>query len=303
VTRWEKRGIVFCPDGSLWWARSHAHLPTPQVLDDETVRIFFAGLDEHSFGRIGYVDVDVARTTPVVRRVGTDPVLDLGPRGTFDDSGVNPSCVVETPEGTRLYYIGWQRSARVPYQLFAGLATAPTGSTSFARFSPVPVLDRTAAEPFLRSATTVLPQGDGYRVWYVSAHGWTDVNGRAVPTYGIWHARSADGLAWEDARPAVGLQADEYGLGRPWVVQDGETFRMWYSIRSRSRPYRIGYAESADGYEWTRRDGESGIRASESGWDSEMICYPCVVDVPGRRLLFYNGNRHGESGFGMAEAV
>jgi hypothetical protein len=31
-----------------------------------------------------------------------------------------------------------------------------------------------------------------------------------------------------------------------------------------------------------------------------MICYGAVVDLIGRRLMFYNGNRHGESGFGCA---
>jgi hypothetical protein len=31
-----------------------------------------------------------------------------------------------------------------------------------------------------------------------------------------------------------------------------------------------------------------------------MICYPAVVDVNGRRLMFYNGNRHGATGFGVA---
>jgi hypothetical protein len=76
---------------------------------------------------------------------------------------------------------------------------------------------------------------------------------------------------------------------------------MWYSIRSHSRPYRIGYAESGDGLQWERRDDEAGIEASASGWDSEMICYAAVIDVNGRRLMFYNGNRHGATGFGVAE--
>jgi hypothetical protein len=75
---------------------------------------------------------------------------------------------------------------------------------------------------------------------------------------------------------------------------------MWYSIRSRTRPYRLGYAESADGLQWTRHDAEVGLARSPAGWDSEMVCYPAVIDVRGRRLLFYNGNRHGATGFGVA---
>jgi hypothetical protein len=34
-----------------------------------------------------------------------------------------------------------------------------------------------------------------------------------------------------------------------------------------------------------------------------MICYPYVVDAGGHRYLFFNGNRHGLTGFGVAEWV
>jgi hypothetical protein len=80
-------------------------------------------------------------------------------------------------------------------------------------------------------------------------------------------------------------------------------YRMWYSIRSLTQPYRIGYAESNDGVEWTRRDSGAGIERSSDGWDSAMICYAHVVRVDDRALMFYNGNKHGETGFGYAEAV
>ena len=60
-------------------------------------------------------------------------------------------------------------------------------------------------------------------------------------------------------------------------------------------------AESADCLAWERKDELVGISKSAAGWDSEMVCYPCVADVAGRRLMFYNGNRRGANGFGYAE--
>jgi hypothetical protein len=77
---------------------------------------------------------------------------------------------------------------------------------------------------------------------------------------------------------------------------------MWYSIRTRSKGYRMGYAESEDGRRWTRLDDRAGIDVSESGWDSEMICYPCIEQTPHGTYLFYNGNGYGASGFGVAAA-
>jgi hypothetical protein len=75
---------------------------------------------------------------------------------------------------------------------------------------------------------------------------------------------------------------------------------MWYSIRTRSKGYRLGYAESADGRSWTRKDDEAGLDVSESGWDSEMICFACVQPTPYGTYMFYNGNNYGETGFGVA---
>ncbi len=297
--RWRKMGHVYSPAGDRWWAREYAHLPTPELREERILRVYFAALDGEKYGRVGYVDLD-ANDPRRVLAVAPEPVLDLGPPGSFDDSGVNPSCIVDVGGRRCLYYIGWQRSQRVPYALFAGLAEAEDGR--FRKPRRTPVLDRTDAEPFLRSATSVLFDGGRYRAWYVSALDWTTVGGTPYPSYVVRHAESADGVTWSDGGPVCIGHADddEFGIGRPWVVRDGSLYRMWYSVRSRSAPYRIGYAESADGLRWTRRDDEVGIARSRDGWDSEMICYPAVIDVRGRRLMFYNGNRHGASGFGCA---
>ena len=74
--------------------------------------------------------------------------------------------------------------------------------------------------------------------------------------------------------------------------------RMWYASRGDS--YRIGYAESKDGLTWTRKDHESGIDVSESGWDSEMLAYPYVFAHEGDYYMLYNGNDYGKTGIGLA---
>jgi hypothetical protein len=301
--RWRKLGLVYCPRGDRPWARAYAHLPTPYRLDDRRVRVYFAGLDEHQFGRVGFVDLDAGDPTRVTR-IGDEPALDLGDLGAFDDCGVVPSCVTEVQGRPALYYIGFQRADRVPYMLFTGLAFGRPGLERWDRFARTPVLDRAPDEPYSRSAPCVLRQDGGYRMWYWSCRSWT-ANEGGPPHYNnvLMHARSADGVAWQpDPTPCLepGLP-DEYALGRPAVVCDGDRYRMWFSARSHSRAYSIGYAESADGVSWVRDDSRAGIERSEDGWDSEMICYPAVIDVTGRRLMLYNGNRHGATGFGIAE--
>lgn len=298
--RWRKLGRVYVPDGSQWWARTHAFLPTAHVVDAATIRVYFAGLDADRYGRVGWVELDATDPTRVHRAAG-EPVLDLGPLGAFDDSGVNASAIVQVDGATRLYYIGWQRAVRVPYMLFTGLAESPDGLAPFRRVAEVPVLDRVPGEAFSRSAPCVLRHGAGWRAWYWSCEAWSQEGDWVHYNNVVRCADSADGVTWR-GHPEACLRpdGDDYSIGRPWVVRDPDRYRMWYSVRSRTQPYRIGYAESPDGLRWTRHDGRAGIERSAYGWDAEMVCFPCVVDAGGARYVFYNGNGHGASGFGVA---
>lgn len=299
--KWRKLGRIFAPDGSRRWARSYAIIPTAELVDDDRLRVYYASIDEERNGRIGVLELDARNPTHILHD-RPDPVLDIGELGCFDDSGVNPSALVQSEVGAVMYYIGWQRCERVPYMLFAGVARRGEDGV-FQRLRRTPILDRTETEPFVRSATTILREPDGsYRCWYVSAHRWGYVGEKQYPEYIIRTTRSDDGLNWSrDSVIAINFSnPSEFGFGRPWVIKDGSRYKMWYSIRSRTEPYRLGYAESEDGVSWARQDHRMQLMRSEDGWDQEMICYPCVIDASGGRYLFYNGNSHGATGFGVA---
>jgi hypothetical protein len=49
-------------------------------------------------------------------------------------------------------------------------------------------------------------------------------------------------------------------------------------------------------------DNRVGIDVSETGWDSEMLCYPHVFDAGENFYMFYNGNKYGVKGLGVARA-
>jgi hypothetical protein len=272
------------------------------VLDDETIRVYVAFLDTHLVGRVGFVDVAASDPRRIVR-VSESPALNVGESGAFDEHGVTPSAILRSGDALHLYYFGWQRARDVPYFLFGGLAVSEDGGETFARASTEPVLPPVDGERICRSAPTVLRWQNGWRAWYVAADAWTEVAGRPVPTYEIRTATSRDGIGWEaPGVTAVARSSDnaEFGLGRPFVRAAGAGFEMWYSIRSRSRAYRIGYATSRDGRSWKRRDNDAGIDVSASGWDSEMVCFGAVLSTRYGTYLFYNGNGYGESGFGVA---
>ena len=81
-------------------------------------------------------------------------------------------------------------------------------------------------------------------------------------------------------------------------MKENEIYKMWYAFRGDA--YQMGYAESEDGTNWKRKDEIVGISISSSGWDSEMIEYPYILNHENNLYMFYNGNGYGESGIGLA---
>ena len=76
---------------------------------------------------------------------------------------------------------------------------------------------------------------------------------------------------------------------------------MRYTFDTRDKEYIAGMAYSKDGIHWERKDEDSGLVKSETGWDSEMACYPVEIETKYGTYLFYDGNGMGATGFGYAE--
>jgi predicted GH43/DUF377 family glycosyl hydrolase len=252
---------------------------------------------------IARAELDLGGERPRVGAVDPEPVLRPGALGAFDDAGVTPSCVVRRGGDDYLYYTGWSRAVSVPFQLAVGLAVSRAGGP-FERVSQAPVLGRTASDPFMTASPHVLGDGyGGWRMWYVSCVRWTREADEVRHHYHLRHATSADGIAWRTDGCACVDFADEreYAFSRPCVLGGAGGYEMWFSVRGDA--YRLGYARSADGLTWERRDAEAGLDPSAAGWDAEMVAYPQVIEHGGRRLMLYNGNGYGASGVGTAVAA
>jgi hypothetical protein len=144
-----------------------------------------------------------------------------------------------------------------------------------------------------------------WRAWYNSGIKWEKTaDGGWKHYYGLHHAHSVDGVIWvSDPGQCLPFRDEyEYAFGRPSLHVANGLYLMWYAHRATMTiaTYRIGFAWSKDGLAWNRRDELSGIDVSPDGWDSEMICYPCVFEHKGRMYLLYNGNGYGQTGFGYA---
>ena len=282
-----------------------AMLPTPLLVDNSTLRIFLGFCTSENVGRIGYVDVDPENPKNLIQ-VSKTPVLDIGSPGTFDDNGVVPISVIKKGRVVYLYYIGFQLGINVPYYMFCGLAVSHDNGNTFVRLSKSPVLDRTSEDLFARCGVNVIQDEGVWKAYYVGGvkDGWTEYNGKRLPLYTMKYIESKDGISWDNQTVKQCLEFnsdDEHGFGRPHVFKEGGLYKMYYSIRTYSRGYYIGYAESSDGVSWNRKDDLAGIGVSLEGWDSMNISYPYIYKYKDKMYMFYNGNGCGKTGFGYAE--
>jgi hypothetical protein len=299
--KWRKLGQLYSAPGAGEWAATHGQVPFAHKVDD-VVHVFFTPKDRSHRSHIALMILDLDQLES--RRVQSIPVMVPGRSGTFDDDGVMVGSIVDTPDGPRAYYQGWNPGGTVSFRTAVGLASIRVAGEQvvFERAFDGPILDRAPEEPFFLGTPFVRCDEDGWRMWYTSGTGW-DEDGE--PSYGIRHARSADGLRWvRDRDLCLGPEPEgDRMLTRPSVIKDGSLFRMWYSVRRKHAPYRIGYAESNDGSSWTRRDDLAAMGPSDRGWDSEMVCYPHVFDSGDTRYMLYCGNAFGRLGFGLAVLV
>lgn len=297
---WTKLGLVFAPDGRATWLRSHASLPTALPLSDGRQRVYFSSRDGESRSHVGWVELALGDTVHA-GQVSSEPVLAPGPLGHFDDHGTYAASLVEDGGEVRLYYVGWNPGVRPPlFYSSIGLATSDDGGLSFRRHSTAPIMARSDHDPCLVTSPCVLLDGDTWRMWYVSGIGWREEAGRLRSIYHVKYAESRDGVAWDrQGLVAIDLRPDETNIARPCVVKDAGGYRMWYSSAG-DDGYRIGYAESDDGYRWERHDELAGIEPGPEEWDAGAQAYPWLVRSGGREYLLYNGDGFGRDGFGAA---
>jgi hypothetical protein len=306
--KWRKKGMI-CSASTLDlpWYRKNTMVPLPYLVDEQRLRIFVTMCDAQNVGRIGYVDVNPLDPGCIIGHSAT-PVLNIGEAGSFSDNGVLTASLLRLDDRLYMYYSAYQSCVKVPYLIFSGVAVSHDNGVSFENLTRAPILDRVDGEIFTRSAPMVLQEGEALRVWYTSdaRSGWVNAGGKSRPCYDLKHICVASPTDWPrvQGQTCIAVRGDdEHGIAKGTIWKEDGLYKIIYSIRTVSRGYRLGYAESTDGIGFARKDENVGIDVSEHGWDSEMIAFPERFAYRGNTYLFYCGNHYGMGGMGYAELV
>lgn len=124
---------------------------------------------------------------------------------------------------------------------------------------------------------------------------------------GIYMAQSMDGISWSSSQMVLSNgpsgSFDQSGINVPEVVYDGNKYLMWYRGQYQSgwTDTRIGLAESYDGINWTRVQG-NGFGGSvidkgpDGSFDDGLIGPFTVLKEQGQFMMLYHASDNGHGG-------
>ncbi len=320
LQRWRKLGRVLGPtaDGAWDCNPSSPHV----IVMGETLRMYYEGRQPFTqpSGRREYtLRMGMAEASihdPLTwKKNPLNPTFDVGPEGSVDSKWAGYPWIVQvTDQHWHMYYASWD-GGLLPYGITFrkwGTTMAESDDAGLTwRRSGILVIQpdrRGACDEHGSGSCAVLKVGEEYWMWYTALY-------KPRPDFhriSIALAISRDGGHTFEPHPAGAVFSKPAPLGavgstssKPHVeFRDGK-FLMWFSGSTPDgRFYRIYYAESPDGLNF-RWHPDPVLDVSAEGWDSKGTCYPSIVHLPGRTLMYYVGNGLNPSeqldGIGVAE--
>jgi predicted GH43/DUF377 family glycosyl hydrolase len=211
---WTKQGAALAPDPATWEGSYIA--ANGSAIADKGGYLYWYQAGPKDTPRIGLARSRDGRAW----RKWPRPVVDFGPRSSWDERGVGDPYVIRTGGAFYLYYLGQDRARRQRL----GVARSADGIL-WEKLRANPVL-----EPGAEGAFDEAGLGEP-AVWQSHGFYWMLYTGRdAAEHRRLGLARSSDGVSWNKL-PAVfaGEQPwDAKVICDPTVEVAGDTVRVWF---------------------------------------------------------------------------
>ncbi len=217
--------------------------------------------------------------------VTSNPVLQNGPKGSWDNSVVFSPTVVWNGTGYTMYYVGDGGNSSSFRQI--GVAFSADG-VHWTKYAGNPVITHgpgTYDQRYTRGPTVLYDSGT-YKMWY---WGTAPPNATVPFQASIDYATSPDGVHWTkySGNPLFfGFRYPDNSTSAelPSVVKVNATYLMAFEGYTND----FGLATSADGIHW-QFDNRTDVLLTTSGWHNWNIGNPALL-VDGKRvLLWYDG--------------
>ncbi|MEP6726817.1 MAG: hypothetical protein ABJC98_13445, partial [Bacteroidota bacterium] len=278
---------------------------------NDHLRIFFGARKEHDkTASVYYINIDRSEPQRILE-IKNEPVLEKGATGAFDQDGVLPVCLKRVGTDIYMYYGGFTKHVSGSHNCMMGLAISKDNGDSFTKIGDGPILPISKTDPYLIGSADIVLKDNEWHMIYTSGTKWSEINSSLEISYTLKYAYSTDGINWiPTGKIVIPHESPVDAYAKPSIFKKGNLYYMYFSKRQivdyrikGEAAYSLGMATSMDLINWERHDDIRGIETSSAGWDSEMICYPNIIETDSRYLMFYNGNGFGKTGFGLAELI
>ncbi len=161
-----------------------------------------------------------------------------------------------------------------------GFALSPDGINNWSRSaSPVvPPGTQDGLETEMGEPSVLLTPTNSYKIWYNA------INSGPI-TFGTRYGESNDGFSWTKIGGLIFTGSanswDSGGIlrGKSILLING-TYHQWYAgenVTALNNSWRIGYATSTDGINWTKQNNGNPVITPSESWELNNASYPTVL--------------------------
>lgn len=211
-------------------------------------------------------------------KYSANPALPVGADTQWDDGLVGAASVIQDGVTYKMWYSGYDGTD----YLKIGYAESTNGTSWTNRQMVLDV--GTGWEASGVGAPCVIKEDTTYKMWY------TGIDASNIIRIG--YAESTNGTTWTNRQKVMDPVEtwEATGVGAPSVINDGGTYKMWYTGRTGDGlgTLVIGYAESTDGITWT--DRQKVLEGGDYTWEDNGAGIACVIkNGPAKYDMWYTG--------------
>jgi len=276
--RWKRysKNPVFPTVPSSWMESQTAN--PDLLLNGDNYFMYFRG-QQGGHDRIGVATIPRKEFDGVRWHIRPDPIIDVGPPGSWDETHcVDPATVLVNGR-VYLYYTGV--NPRVDRSVM--LAVSDDG-IRFTKYDKNPVIPGGGAPEVVYHDSTF------YLYFW-----WPVPNKKG---FQIHYATSRDGYHFTEPSREPAISVGPEGSWESFTVEtqrifsEGGLFYMVYcgSDRNKDYPWNAGLATSEDLIHWEKYPNNPIFsRGEERAWDEGAIWFPTVERINGRYYMWYEG--------------
>lgn len=250
--------------GGAW---DDTYITQPWIVEQGgTLYLFYGGFDGANT-RIGVATASVSGFTGVnFSKYGSNPILDLGAGGAWDNTHVAQPTVIYDAEAAlwKMWYVGNNSGVEK-----VGYATASNPLGPWTKYGSNPIISPAGWEGSIIAGMSVIKESStSYKMLY---HG----NDVTTTNGAIGLATSSDGISWTKYASNPVLLRD---VGQAWraksvfcprtLIKQSGTYYLYFNGKPTSAPdfSKIGYATSSDLITWTVQDSPLILSATRT-WE------------------------------------